>query len=140
MSIRIFYDEVEYRLKKPRIIKNLIIEVIRSENKIPDDLNFIFTGDKDMMEINKEFLNHDYLTDVITFNYNEKNKIRGEIYMNVDAVRRNSIKYKVNLENEIIRVMIHGVLHLSGYDDRKGKEKERMRKLENEWLEKINSQ
>jgi probable rRNA maturation factor len=140
LSIKIYYDEVEYRLKKTRIVKNLIIEVIRSENKIPDDLNFIFTGDKDMMEINKEFLKRDYLTDVITFNYNEKNKIRGEIYMNVDAVRRNSIKYKVNLENEIIRVMIHGVLHLSGYDDRTEEEKERMRKVENQWLEKNNSQ
>jgi probable rRNA maturation factor len=140
LSIKIYYDEVEYRLKKTRIVKNLIIEVIRSENKIPDDLNFIFTGDKDMMELNKEFLNSDYLTDVITFNYNEKSKIRGEIYMNVDAVRRNSIKYKVNLENEIIRVMIHGVLHLSGYDDRTEEEKERMRKVENQWLEKNNSQ
>jgi probable rRNA maturation factor len=140
LSIKIYYDEVEYRLKKTRIVKNLIIEVIRSENKIPDDLSFIFTGDKDMMELNKEFLNSDYLTDVITFNYNEKSKIRGEIYMNVDAVRRNSIKYKVNLENEIIRVMIHGVLHLSGYDDRTEEEKERMRKVENQWLEKNNSQ
>lgn len=140
MSIRIFYDEVEYRLKKTRIIKNLIIEVIRNESKIPDGLNFIFTRDKDLMEINKEFLKSDYLTDVIAFDYNAKNKIRGEIYINVDAVKRNSVKYKVNLEDEIIRVMIHGALHLTGYDDKTSEEKKRMRKLENQWLKKFNSQ
>jgi len=140
LSIRIFYDEVEYRLKKTRIIKNLIIEVIRNESKIPDGLNFIFTRDKDLMEINKEFLKSDYLTDVIAFDYNAKNKIRGEIYINVDAVKRNSVKYKVNLEDEIIRVMIHGVLHLTGYDDKTSEEKRRMRKLENQWLKKFNSQ
>jgi len=140
LSIRIFYDEVEYRLKKTRIIKNLIIEVIRNESKIPDGLNFIFTRDKDLMEINKEFLKSDYLTDVIAFDYNAKNKIRGEIYINVDAVKRNSVKYKVNLEDEIIRVMIHGALHLTGYDDKTSEEKKRMRKLENQWLKKFNSQ
>lgn len=117
MSVKIYYDKIKFRIRGTREIKKFLEKVIRDEDKIPGDLYFIFTDDKYLYNINKEFLKREYFTDVIAFNGSEGRILSGEIYISIDAVRRNAGKYKVKLYEEIKRVMIHGVLHLCGYND-----------------------
>jgi len=130
LSIKIFYDEIEFRLNKSDRVKKFIDKVIREEKMIPGDLNFVFTNNKNLREINVKFLKRDHNTDVITFNYNFKNKINGEIYISIETVKSNALKYIVNLEQEVIRVMIHGVLHLCGFDDKTKGEIKLIRRIE----------
>ena len=134
MKIRIFYDQVKFRLKDSKQILDIIEKVIRTEKMYPDDLIFIITVDKEIRRINKEFLNHDYYTDVIAFDYNEGNILRGEVYISLETVKRNSIRYKVSLREELIRVMIHGTLHLCGYDDKNYYEREIMFQKGESWI------
>lgn len=138
MSIRIFYDNTTFRLKGSVRAKKIIFEIIVKENHITGDLNFIFTDDESLRKINAGFLNHDYFTDVITFNYNSDSIVNGEIYISVDTVKINSVNYNVSLNNEVLRVMIHGVLHLVGYDDKEQDDKMRMRSKEDFWLGEFN--
>lgn len=134
MKIRIFYDNVDFRLHGWRKAVKLFIKVIGNENKIPGDLNFIITDDKSIKKINIEFLKHNYFTDVITFDNNCENVISGEIYISIDTVKKNSLNYGISLRNEMLRVMIHGLMHLCGYTDDSVKEKNYMRGLEDVWL------
>jgi rRNA maturation RNase YbeY len=140
LKINIFYDEIKYRLTGISNVKRLIEKVIRSENKIPGDLSFIITSDTNLIEINREFLEHDYFTDVIAFSDSNNNIVNGEIYISIDTVKRNSINYKVSLREELIRVMIHGTLHLCGYEDDTVKKKAIMNEKEETWLENLKNE
>jgi rRNA maturation RNase YbeY len=135
LSIRIFYDEISFRVKDWKKTVKIIKEVIAKEEKISGDLNFIITNDISLRQINIEFLEHDYFTDVISFNYNTGNVISGEVYISLDRIRENSLNYNVSLKEELLRVIVHGVLHLVGYNDSTEDERGEMRKMEDFWLE-----
>ena len=134
MNIRIFYDGVKFRLKNAKKIRNLVGKILEGEGKIPGEINIILTDDKSLREINIEFLEHDYYTDVITFSYNLAGIINGEIYISINTVKRNALNYNVSLRDEVLRVIVHGTLHLAGYDDSSIEERADIRKRENKWM------
>lgn len=137
LKIRFYYDNVTFRIRGVIETRKLIEKVTSKEKYLTGDLNFIITNDKRIKRINNEFLNHDYFTDVIAFNYSNSKIMNGEIYISIDTVRRNAHNYKISLKNELTRVMIHGTLHLCGYEDKKIKERSLMREKEDYWLKSI---
>jgi len=132
LSIGIFYDNIKYRLKKGREAVKIIEKVILRESKIPGDLYFIITNDEGLLKINREYLKRDTLTDVLAFDNSKGKTVNGEIYISKETVKRNAYNYKVSLGEEMLRVMIHGTLHLCGYNDKSSEEKKIMRKKEDE--------
>jgi len=126
LKIRIYYDNIKYRIRRTGELKKFLEKVIKGENYIPGDLIFILTGEESMLEINRKFLNHDYDTDVISFNWSEAGRINGEIYLGFETICRNASLYGTVIREELIRVMIHGTLHLCGYKDEKRVDKETM--------------
>jgi len=126
LSVKIYYDQIKYRIQKAGEIKRFLEKVITEENKTTGDLVFILTSDEKVLEINRRFLKHDYYTDVISFDYSAEGEVNGEIYMSVDTIRRNAVSFKSGIKEELLRVMIHGVLHLCGYRDEDVKDKEKM--------------
>ena len=121
-------------------LKHFILMIFKSEKKICSSLNIIFCSDEKLLGINKQFLQHDYFTDIITFNLAEKysKNIEGEIYISIDRVRDNYIIYGTSLEQELHRVIFHGVLHLCGYRDDTKLTKVKMILKENFYLKRYN--
>lgn len=136
MYINFFKEEVKFRLLHQEGLRKWIIKAIRSEGYTLENLNFVFCNDKKLLQMNKEYLQHNYFTDIITFdNSTEKKTVEGDIFISVDMVMTNSKKFKTTFQDELHRVMIHGVLHLLGYSDKNPKAQAAMRKMEDMWLE-----
>jgi len=127
-----FNYEIEFQLDNEDRYASWISNVIVSENKKEGDINYIFCDDEYILEINKQYLNHDYYTDIISFDYSVGNELHGDIFISIDRVRENAVEYNVTLEEELKRVIIHGVLHYCGYKDKSEEEELLMRVKEDE--------
>ncbi|WP_396636243.1 rRNA maturation RNase YbeY [Maribacter sp. R77961] len=127
-----FHYELDFALKNPNRYASWIKDICLSENAVAKELNYIFCNDNYLIEINRKYLNHDNYTDIITFDYTEDTFVSGDIYISIERVAENSLTYAVSLENELLRVMAHGVLHLLGYQDKGDDAVALMRKKEEE--------
>lgn len=137
IPVYFFKEGVRFRLMKKKLLPAWIAKMAKHEKCTLVNVNFIFCGDRYLRKINKEYLDHDYNTDIVTFNNStSKNKIEGDIFISIDTVESNSVKYGFSFHDELNRVMAHGVLHLLGYDDKTNSGKKTMRKMEDFWLKK----
>lgn len=138
MAINFFVEEIPFKLSNKRNLKNWISRITLYEGKKIGNINYIFASDNYILEINRQYLQHNYFTDIITFNYNEGEIINGDIFISVDTVSANAEKYNnSSFENELYRVIIHGILHLIGYDDKNEESQKIMRNMEDSSLEKL---
>lgn len=132
-----FHNEIEFVLQNQGELQSWIKKVITCENKEIGEINYIFCSDEYLLERNIKYLNHDTLTDIITFNYCKEKIINSDIMISIDRVKENSTNFDNSFTEELHRVMIHGILHLIGYDDKTEKEKNLMREKENFYLKKL---
>jgi probable rRNA maturation factor len=122
---------ISFKLQHKQQIKNWIKLVAEKEKKQIGNINYIFCTDEELLDVNIKHLSHNTYTDIITFDYSENHKIHGDIFISVERVLENSAKFKTTFDNELSRVMIHGILHLCGYKDKTKKDAEQMREKEN---------
>ena len=137
MPITFQVEKIKFNLKKKITIKLWIAKVLQLEKKQVGQINFLFTNDEEILKKNIQFLKHNTYTDIITFNYCKDKIINGDIIISIDRVKENAEKFKSDFEEELKRVLIHGVLHLCGYKDKKTADTELMRKKENWALKQI---
>lgn len=130
----LFHSKTEFQISTKKTLKYWIKLVAKKEGAVVKDLNFIFCDDAFLLEKNKTYLKHNSLTDIITFDYSDKNNISGDIFISIDRVKINALSFSKSFENELKRVIIHGVLHLLGYRDKSKKEKIIMREKEDFYL------
>lgn len=109
-------------------------KTIDKEGKKCGEINYIFCSDNYLLQLNQEYLDHDTYTDIITFNYNEEDTVSADIYISIDRVNENATQFEKDFLNELRRVMIHGILHLIGYDDKKPESQATMRAKEDFYL------
>src|ERR1035437_745173 len=131
--IHFFLQDISFSLKKKEAVKAWVLSAIRKEKKKAGNINFIFCSDKFLLALNKKFLKHNTLTDIITFQYPSA-KLSSEIFISIPRVKENAKFFEVSFENELHRVMIHGILHLCGYTDKTPGKKKQMRKREDLYL------
>lgn len=110
-------------------------KIAASFNKLIGNLNYLFCDDTEIISVNKQFLNHDYFTDIITFDYSRKNKVGGDIFISVETVKTNSEKFGEPYTKELLRVIVHGLLHLCGINDKTPEERIEMELQENKALD-----
>ena len=127
-----FHYKLDFKLDNPIHYSDWIGRVIESEGHQYDNIDFIFCDDDFLLELNQQYLNHDTLTDIITFDYTEGNVVSGDVFISVQRVRDNALKFEVRFDEELLRVMSHGVLHMMGYGDKSNNEAAVMRKKEDE--------
>ncbi len=134
MSIKFFSEDIAFPKIKRKIISDWLRQVIITEGKSCGSVSFIFCSDEYLLNVNRQYLNHDYYTDIITFDYVDKNVINGDIFISVDRVTENSSVYHSGFSNELHRIIVHGVLHLLGYKDKLKKDKLLMTEKEDAYL------
>jgi rRNA maturation RNase YbeY len=129
-----FNYETEFKLAEETKLSKWVSQVILSEEKKEGEINYIFCDDSYLHKLNLEYLKHDTLTDIISFDYSVGNELNGDIFISVERVRENAITYNVPFENELRRVLVHGVLHYCGYKDKSEEDQKIMREKEDEKL------
>ena len=143
MPVHFFSQNIRFSLKKKSAVKKLILALIKKEREVPGEINFIFCNDVFLLALNKKFLKHNTLTDIITFpaslspllgERGPRGEVSADIFISIQRVKENAKKFRVPFENELTRVVIHGTLHLCGYKDKTPKDKKQMTKREDYYL------
>jgi probable rRNA maturation factor len=127
-----FNYETDFELYNEAQYSNWISVIIKSENKTEGEINYIFCDDNYLVEINQQYLNHDTLTDIISFDYSVGNELNGDIFISIERVLDNANDFKTDFDNELKRVMTHGILHYCGYKDKTEADVKVMRSKEEE--------
>ena len=131
MPIHFFNEDIDFTLENQQQTASWLKSVIENHAHSLEELNYIFCSDNYLLNINKEFLDHNYFTDIITFDHSDIEKtIEGDIFISIDRVEENATEAETNFGNELHRVMVHGLLHLFGYKDKTNSEKKVMREKE----------
>ena len=133
--IRYYCEDISFKLKDKALNNKWLKMVAASELRKIGDINIIFCSDNYILDVNMKYLQHDYFTDIITFDYCEKDILSGDLFISIDSVRENSLFYGTEFPEELNRVMVHGVLHLIGYDDHTEEDIKTMRSKENDYLD-----
>ncbi len=135
MAVSFQNADIVFRLAAKTSLKKFISTSFEKDAKKRLSVGYVFCSDEYLLRINQDFLKHDYYTDIITFPLSETDqKVEAEIYISIDRVRENALKLKAPFEQELLRVIFHGVLHLIGYKDKTATQKEQMRKAEEKWI------
>lgn len=137
MAVSFNFVETKDILSKKNKIKSWIKSVVEKRGMKVGEISYIFCKDEYLLNINKTYLNHDYFTDIISFDYSDKDKVAGDLFISIDRVLDNSKSLNQEFEQELYRVIIHGVLHLLGLKDKTEKEEKEMRKAEEECLKSL---
>ncbi len=132
--IRYFNEDIHFVLKDKLVNNRWLKLVAGSEIRSIGDVNIIFCSDKYILDVNLRYLHHDYYTDIITFDYCEGKKLSGDLFISIDTVRENALEYGVEFDDELHRVMVHGLLHLIGYDDHTPEEENIIHEKEDYYL------
>ncbi len=127
-----FNYEFDFNIDQESLYSQWISNVILSEQKSEGEINYIFCDDHFLLKINQQYLNHDTLTDIISFDYSLGNEIHGDIYISIERVKENAIEYNVSFQDELMRVLVHGILHYCGYKDKSVQDEIAMRSKEDE--------
>ncbi|MCD8185900.1 MAG: rRNA maturation RNase YbeY [Rikenellaceae bacterium] len=134
MAIHYYTEACTLKFGNRRKVNRWIQETIRAEGRKSGQISIIFCSDDYLLQLNRQHLNHDYYTDIITFDYGQENGLCGDLFISVDTVRHNAEQYGVSLLDELHRVIIHGILHLCGYPDKTPEQARRMRAKEDFYL------
>ena len=132
--VRHFFEDIKFEYKNKQFNNRWLKLVAESEICRLGDINVIFCSDPYILNINLQYLGHDYFTDIITFDYSQKPVISGDLFISVDSVRENAVFYSTEFQEELHRVIVHGILHLIGYDDHTDADTAVMRSKENYYL------
>ena len=122
-AINYFSEVIDFDLKNQSVIKKWIKHVVKNEKKEIETINYIFCNDEYLHNLNVDYLKHDTLTDIITFDYSTDNIISGDIFISIERVKENAMLFKKTFDDELKRVIVHGVLHLIGYNDKSPEDK-----------------
>lgn len=135
IMVSYFFEDTNFKFNRRRLTSQWLKFTAESEIKRIGQVNIIFCSDNYILDINQKYLQHDYFTDIITFDYCEGKTLSGDLFISVDTVRENAIFYGTEFDDELNRVIVHGLLHLIGYDDHSEEDQKTMRSKENYYLE-----
>ena len=140
-KVYFFFQDTIFSIPQKKRLQAFIELIFKKERKKLVSITYVFCTDKFLLNLNKQYLNHSYFTDVITFDLSDSNKcIQAEVYISIDRVKDNTKKFKTSFKSELYRVVFHGALHLCGFSDKTASQIKKMREFENRYLTKFNNE